>query len=168
MDDRSFRLGDHGRYPPQNVLQHANEIFETSSMEYEERNVSNGLASEELRNRSSMTGENRPGKPISIGWLCVATFTVAATLAASQFTQKNHTVYYEWLIAWTEVLFVIGCMFIVSLAAKSPIFAAAKSRAGNESSTKRIDEWSMFIGVWFLLPFLSIMAERLVRPGTGG
>ena len=105
-------------------------------------------------------------KRISISWLFILTLTVAATLGACELTKNYYPIHYTGLIAWSEVLFVIGSMFLISIAPKLPLLFVAKRTGSLENLSWESEEWSLLMGIWLTLPLLAVWTEQIAGLST--
>ena len=106
-----------------------------------------------------------PPKKITIAWLFLVVLTVSVSFAGSEVVRENFPAQYATLMVWAEFSFLLGCMFLISWVANLPFFAKETPDEPSVQRTGQFDDWTLFIGIWLLLPLLAIWTDIFTRTG---
>ena len=104
-------------------------------------------------------------KKITTAWLFLVILTVSASLAGSEIIRENFPAHYATFMVWAEVLFLLGCMFLISWISTLPFFAKTTP---DDPVVSRDYEWPFFIGIWLILPLLAIWTDIFARSEIHG
>ena len=102
---------------------------------------------------------------ITTSWLLLVISTVCVSFACSELLRENFPAHYATFMVCAELLFILGCMFLISWFSSLPFVGKALTNNLDTNGLGLRGDWTFFIGFWLVLPLLAIWADILTRHG---